>query len=146
MKRNSQSGGAADPPEINETTVGIDRADKSPVGFRRPPRSAQFRKGQSGNPGGRPRRGHELAALLLAELDKSARVTVDGKRRLVSKREQIAKQLVDRSADADLRATKLLVDLLHKIEAPPPAPEPCRLDEADEKVLQLLLLRLGAVE
>src|ERR1700736_415072 len=35
------------------------------VGYRKPPRSTQFQKGQSGNPGGRPRR---LAAERLEEL------------------------------------------------------------------------------
>ena len=33
-----------------------DRADDERIGYKRPPRDGQFRKGQSGNPGGRPKR------------------------------------------------------------------------------------------
>ncbi len=54
--------------------------------------------------------------------------------------------MVDKSASADLRATKMLIDIMNEVEkkarvaAPPP--EPRRLDEADKEVVQLFVARL----
>jgi Family of unknown function (DUF5681) len=141
MKSNPKT---TETPNITETPEAED-ADASPVGYRRPPRHACFRKGQSGNPGGRPRRrDNDLVALLCAALDKPTSIVEDGKRRRTTKREQIASQLVDRSAQADLRAVKLLVDLVQKITPRQPEPEP--LDADDEKVIATILARLGMAE
>ena len=90
----------------------------------------------------------DLAALLGAALDAPATLVEDGKRRRVAKRALIAAQLVDRSAQADLRATKLLVDLLQTIApralGPEFGPEPG--DAAEDKVITTLLARLGLAE
>jgi hypothetical protein len=73
-------------------------------------------------------------------------VTIDGRRRRLTKREAIIAQMVDKSASADLRATKLLIDMMKDAEkkagvaAPPPEPRP--LDEADKEVVQLFVARL----
>ena len=54
-------------------------------------------------------------------------VTIDGRRRKITKREAIGTQMV-KSASADLRATKMLIDLMKDVEhkaadaAPPPEP------------------------
>jgi len=98
---------------------------------------------------GRQRRStRDLVALLSAALDAPVAVVEDGKRRRVSKRALIAAQLVDRSAQADLRATKLLVDLLQTIAPPAPggASEPAPLDAAEDKAVATLLARLGLAE
>jgi hypothetical protein len=67
-------------------------------------------------------------------------VTIDGFRRRITKREAMVAQLVHKSA-ADLRAVKLLLDMLKMAEAKAgiatPAPE-----AADEKVIDTLLSRL----
>jgi Family of unknown function (DUF5681) len=46
------------------------------VGYGKPPRHAQFRKGQSGNPGGRPRRAPTERAKALALREAYRRITV----------------------------------------------------------------------
>src|SRR5205823_4895220 len=77
------------------------------IGYGKPPIGRRFRKGQSGNPLG-PRK-KTLSALLVAALDEPATVTAaDGQCRQISKREAIVAQFVDKSAMADLRATKML--------------------------------------
>ena len=55
------------------------------VGPGRPPLHTRFRKGQSGNPGGRSKK--KLHALLADALNEPAFVTIDGERRKITKRE-----------------------------------------------------------
>jgi Family of unknown function (DUF5681) len=57
-----------------------------------------------------------LAALLAAALNEKVMVTGNGKRRKVTKREAVITQLVNKSASAELRATKMLIEMLREIE------------------------------
>jgi len=59
------------------------------VGYKRPPRDSQFRKGQSGNPKGRKRGAKNMATLLTEALDRKVTLTHQGERRTFSKREVI---------------------------------------------------------
>jgi hypothetical protein len=103
-----------------------DSASDYQVGPGRPPLHTRFKKGESGNPGGR--RAKSLPALLAAALNETVVVTIDGRRRTITKREAIVTQMVDKSASADLRATKMLIDMMKDVEhkagdaAPPPEP------------------------
>jgi hypothetical protein len=96
------------------------------VGPGRPPLHTRFQKGQSGNPGGR--RTKSLPALLADALNETVVMTIDGRRRELTKREAIVAQMVDKSASAGLRATKMLIDMMKDVEhkagdaAPPPEP------------------------
>jgi hypothetical protein len=84
------------------------------VGPGKPPLHTRFKKGQSGNPRGRHAK--NLPALLVEALNQPVAVTENGRRRQVTKREAVIAQLVDKSAAADLRATKMLLDILKDIE------------------------------
>ena len=114
------------------------------VGPGRPPLRTRFKKGQSGNPGGRRKK--PLPALLADALNEPVFVTIDGERRQITKREAIVHQLVNKSTTADLRATKMLFDMIkdaeHKAGIVTPPPEPRRLDAADKEVVQLFVERL----
>jgi hypothetical protein len=117
------------------------------VGRGKPPLHTRFKKGQSGNPRG-PRR-KNLPALLVAALDEPVVVTTNGASRRVTKREAVVAQLVDKSTGADLRATKMLLDILHEIEKQAgraSAPEAPRLTAGDEEVIENLLARLRRIE
>src|SRR5215470_1353741 len=117
------------------------------VGPDRPPLHTRFKKGQSGNPRG-PRH-KNLPALLVAALNEPVVVTSGGERRRITKREAVVAQLVDKSAGADLRATKMLLDMLQDIEkraGRAAAPEAFRLAAADEEVVENLLARLRRME
>ena len=110
-------------------------------------RSASVRKRRPGKRTGPPQPDDDLAALLGAALEAPATIVEDGVGRPGTKREQIAAQLVELSANADIRATKLLLDLLEKLRpAIPRQIEPAPLDDDDEKVISLFLARLGAAE
>ena len=118
------------------------------VGYGKPPRSAGFKKGQSGKPRGRPPGSKNLTTLLNDALNESVTVTENGRRRKITKREAVIKQLVNKSASADPRSLKILLDLMLNLETrarssadPTPAVGP-----GDEQVLAQLKASLeGAI-
>jgi len=73
-------------------------------------------------------------------------VTENGRRRKIAVREAITSQLINKSATADLRATKILLDMIKDAEKQAgavPAPEPApRFTAADEQVVEQLIERL----
>ena len=112
------------------------------VNYRKPPLHTRFQKGQSGNPRGRPAK--NLPALVVAALNEPVYVTTNGKRRRITKREAVIAQLVNKSATADLRATKMLIDIMKDIEkkaGAAPSPE-TSLTPADEEVIAQFVARL----
>ena len=115
------------------------------VGYGKPPRHSRFKNGQpTANPRGRPRK--DMAALLFEGLNKKVVVTENGRRRRITLREAITRQLINQSASADLRATKMLLDMIKDAEkqaaaAPPPEPS-TRFTKADEEVIETLIERL----
>jgi Family of unknown function (DUF5681) len=123
-------------------------SDKEPdydVGYRKPPRHTRFAKGQSGNPRGRPPGAKNLKTLLSEALNETVIVSENGGRRKVTKRQAIITQLVNRSATADFRAIKILLDIVRDIErqTEPTTPETSDFSEADEKVLEQIRARFA---
>ena len=116
------------------------------IGYGKPPRHTGFQKRRSGNPKGRPKGSKNLATLLTEALDEKVQVTEDGKRRRVTKRELVIKQLVNKSASADLRAIKQLTDIVERAERraadSPAAPPPPAITAADEEVIAELRKRI----
>jgi hypothetical protein len=111
--------------------------------YRKPPLHTRFKKGQSGNSRGRPKK--NLPALLVAALNEPVFVTTNGRRRKITKREAVITQLVNESAGANLRATKMLIDMMKDIErktGAEPSPETCRLTPADEEVIKFTAQRI----
>jgi len=126
---------------------GQDVRDQTPIGGELPQAAHPhpLQEGpQSGNPGGRSQK--KLHALLADALNEPAFVTIDGERRQITKREAVVHQLINKSATADLRATKMLFDMIKEVEqkasATSPTPEPRRLDAADEEVMQNFVDRI----
>ena len=112
------------------------------VGRGKPPVHSRFKKGQSGNPRGpRPK---NLPALLIEALNEKVVVTIDGERREITKREAVAAQPVNESTRANLRATKMLTDMLKDAEkkAGMTPPEPAPFTAADEEVMATFIARL----
>jgi hypothetical protein len=118
------------------------------VGYGKPPGHTRFKKGQSGNPRGRPSGSKNLATVLSEALNELVIVAENGGRRKITKRQAIITQLVNQSAKADWRATKILLDILQAIESrnePAPA-ETSSFSETDEKVLEQLRARFSKGE
>ena len=125
-----------------------DRERDYEVGYRKPPGHTRFTKGRSGNPRGRSRGAKNLKTLLSEALNVCVIVSDNGGSRKITKREAIITQLVNRSATADLRAIKILLDMLRDVEGQtePAAPETSAFSEADEKVIEQLRARFSKPE
>ena len=83
-------------------------------GLRQAAARCRFKKGQSGNPGGcQP----GSKTLLNDALNEQETITENGRRRKITKREAVIKQLVNKSASADPRSLKILLDLMVNLEA-----------------------------
>ena len=122
------------------------KGDKDPyeVGFGKPPRSRQFKPGQSGNPDGRPRGSKNFATAIEQELVTRITVTENGRRRRVSKREVIAKHLVNKAASGDLKAIPLLLSEARAHQSNPAEADPDQVFDTpeDRKVLDGILARI----
>ena len=97
------------------------------VGYKKPPKHSQFRKGQSGNPRGRPLGSKDVATLIDEALDEKVTVTENGQRRRIRKSKAIATQLVNRAVQGDPRVSQLVLRLQadsRRLSEPQRAPEP----------------------
>jgi hypothetical protein len=78
-------------------------------------------------------------------LDEKVTVSEQGKRRKITKREAIVKQLTNRAAAPDLRAIAMLLGLMQNIERrTEQTAEPATLSEADRQVLEFIRNRRQA--
>lgn len=82
-----------------------------PVGYGKPPRHTRFKKGQSGNPKGRPKRSESFARLARKTLSERIVVRENGERRAISKLEAVLKQLINKAATGDQRAIRDVIKL-----------------------------------
>jgi hypothetical protein len=82
------------------------------VGYGKPPQHSRFKPGHSGNPRGRDKGSLNLDTLLDKALGQMVTIKEQGTSRLLTKREMIITQLVNKAAaGSDLRAIRLLIEL-----------------------------------
>ncbi len=74
------------------------------VGYGKPPKSGQFKKGQSGNPKGRPKGAKGVKASLKRELTSTINVRERGREIKLSKAEVLAKGLIADALKGDAKA------------------------------------------
>jgi Family of unknown function (DUF5681) len=79
------------------------------IGYGRPPKEHQFKKGRSGNPRGRPRGRKSIMAIINRALNDTISVQESGKRKMMTKIEAGAKQFANRVASGDPQALKTLI-------------------------------------
>jgi len=113
------------------------------VGFGKPPKPSQFRKGFSGNPKGRPKGRRNLATVLARTLQERVVINENGVRRTVTKLEAAVKQLVNRAASGDLGAMRQLSALARSAEDEQVASPTRQLDQNDQKVMENVLKRFN---
>jgi len=116
------------------------------VGFGKPPKGTQFRKGESGNPKGRPKGKPNLATIINRTLQAKVIIKENGRRREVTKYEAGLIQLSNKAASGDLPALKVVIVQARMAEErmQQDVSKKPGFDEADQKGLKSLMERLQA--
>jgi hypothetical protein len=78
------------------------------VGYRKPSKSVQFKKGVSGNPRGRPKGKRNLATVLEETLNETTVIVEDGQKRTMTKMEAAVRSLVSSATSGDIHAFRVL--------------------------------------
>lgn len=113
------------------------------VGYCRPPEATRFKKGQSGNPKGRPKGSLNVTTLFTKTLREKVVINENGQRKTVTKLEAALKQLANKAAGGDIRAFRLVLDLACDAEAKENAGEMQNpvVGELDQEVIEGILKR-----
>ena len=112
----------------------------------RPPKHTQFKKGISGNPGGRPKGSLNISTVMQRALKETIVVVEEGKKKTISKMEAAVKRLVDKAIAGDMSAFRVLSDLSRILEDSPERATSADLELADQKLLESLLSRFAQPE
>jgi hypothetical protein len=114
------------------------------VGYAKPPVHTQFQPGQSGNPKGRPKGSLNLATVLERALREKVAINEGGRRKVITKLDAAVKQVVNKAAQGDPKATQLLLNLSKEGGVRSKGiPEPVDVvAEADEQVMKSLIKRI----
>jgi Family of unknown function (DUF5681) len=105
------------------------------IGYGRPPKATQFKKGQSGNPKGRPKGSRPIGAVLQEILGQRIAVTENGRTRRLPALEVMLRRLANDAMRNEPVALKLMLSLFDRYGESPEAG--IRLDEvlAEDKAI-----------
>lgn len=131
----------------DEPENGIPESPPEPtdgVGYGRPPRHSQFKKGTSGNPKGRPKGSKNVSTYIDEELKQNITVTEGGTRKRISKAKAIAKRVVNGAVSGETKMVPMLLnhDRLQGDQKPGGTAIELPLTDDDEAVLKLVIERI----
>lgn len=110
------------------------------VGYGKPPKQGQFKKGKSGNPKGRPKGSRNLKIDLIDELYGRITITEHGRQKTLTKQQVLIKKLMAEALMGDHKARSLLLNLIAQCEragalVPPNTPT----SDEDRRILERFL-------
>ncbi len=111
------------------------------IGYRRPPKSTQFKSGNSGNSKGRPKGSKNFITLLEKELDQPVIVNENGRKKKLSRRQAMAKRIVADALQGDRKALFLLLDVLRRTDRLASSEPPSLLPAGYEETLEAYVKR-----
>jgi hypothetical protein len=133
---------------MKENMSNGDELEDYEIGYGKPPKSGQFKKGISGNPSGRPKKPSDSASELMKELQSKVTIHENGKRKAITKSVGINRQVVNKALSGNLFAARLVKDWTRQpkaVEAEQPQnsrnkpdiyPKPA--DMTDEELLMVI--------
>ncbi len=111
------------------------------VGYAKPPEHTRFKKGQSGNPAGRPKGSLSVGVALNKALNEKITVTENGRVKQMSKLDALVKGLINRAVKGDAKACQQMLSLAHLVGVEVAGPQ--TLGETDAAVMADLMQRLN---
>ena len=125
-----------------------DNAENEPydVGYGKPPKHAQFKKGRSGNLNGRPKGTLNLATVLERTLREQVVINENGRRKVITKLEAAITQLVNKAASGDAHAMRHLCQLVISAEERTVTVDRItEFSDSDRKVMDNILKRFQQI-
>lgn len=124
------------------------RDDDDAVGYGKPPKKHRFRKGQSGNPKGRPKGSQNFTKLLEKTLSRKMAIIENGSRKTITTQEAALRKLAAKALQGEGRALDRLIQMAADNSAEKEARSAERiLSAGEEEILARFLennTRLGA--
>jgi len=117
-------------------------SDEDEVGYRKPPKHSQFKKGQSGNPKGRPEGSPNFSTVVKKMLKEPVPVKQGGKRKTVATQTAFLLKLKQKALEGDLRALDRFIELARTYNNDEAAASAEKLSLTDEEVLEAYNARL----
>ena len=112
--------------------------DDEDTGYCKPPKKSQWKKGQSGNPKGRPKDSENFETIAKRVLQAPVTVKENGKKRRIPTQEAIMIRTAQRAMEGDPRHTKIAIDIAQSLNRSPGA-EQGSLSPNDEDILRRAL-------
>lgn len=117
-----------------------DSSTTGSVGYGKPPKHTQFKRGQSGNPKGRPKGTRNFRTELRETLNAPVNVTTDGKERRVSTRKATLLRLRQKALGGDTRALDRIISLAQRADEDEEIQKPLAAAEVSAEDARLIEL------
>lgn len=109
------------------------------VGHGRPPKGTRFRKGQSGNPKGRPKGSRNISTDAKEMLNQKVPIVVDGKRKKVTVQLANLMRLMEKALSGDIKAMTQVQALAERFNDDPDPVATGHISEPDQEILKRFL-------
>lgn len=92
------------------------------VGYKKPPENGKFKKGESGNPKGRPKKDDSTISLFEEELSSEIVINENGTKKVITKAQAIVKTAINKALKGDNKSILEVLKIKDKIDESKPKP------------------------